>query len=103
LGKVETEEEELDSIAHLDVIAADGGGPPASNGAQHRARILSVTARLVNRDEAKGAWQLEKIEEVNKRGANTPSNSNPANIPRNQKSAPTSPAATKVARRAPPQ
>jgi hypothetical protein len=31
LGKVETEEEALDSIAHLDVIAADGGIPPAPN------------------------------------------------------------------------
>jgi hypothetical protein len=28
LGEVEIEEEDFDSIAHLDVIAADGGIPP---------------------------------------------------------------------------
>jgi hypothetical protein len=59
LGKVETEEEELDRIAHLDVIAADGGGPPASNGAKHRARILSVTASwsTVMKQREHGNWR----------------------------------------------
>jgi hypothetical protein len=66
LSEVEREEEEYDSIAHLDAIAADGGFPLAP---YIKPTIFSPS---LQGNEAKGSWQLEKIQEVPSEGLTSP-------------------------------